>query len=155
VGGVSGRSACAFPFAVRLALGEGKPMPRGRDCLAGWGGLRSVHALGCVPVRWRERAVSRVLCLGEWVDCESTDSALSTFVGGFARQRLVDTSWRLRGDPHTACVATKSPTGATGKMRRTHQRSTWPYRNTATLRICLLAKFNDRLESNCSSYERC
>jgi len=78
-----------------------------------------------------------------------------TFVGGFARQRLVVTFWRLRGDTHTACVATKSPTGATGKMKRTHQRSTWPYRNTATWRIYLLAKFYDQLEIYCSSYERC
>jgi len=76
-------------------------------------------------------------------------------VVGFSRQRLVVTSWRLRGDTHTACVATKSPTGATGKMRRTHQRSTWPYRNAAKFRIYLLAKFDDQFELYCSSYERC
>jgi len=45
-------------------------------------------------------------------------------VGGSARQRSLVTSWRFRGDTHTACAATKSPTGATGKTRRTRQRST-------------------------------
>jgi len=67
-------------------------------------------------------------------------------VGGSARQRFLVTFWRFRGDTHTACVATKPPTGATGKTRRPHQRSTCPYRNAATLRICLLAKLNDHLE---------
>ena len=71
---------------------------------------------------------------------------LALMVGGFARQRLVDTSWRLRGDTQTACVATKSPSGATGMMRRTHQRITLPCRNAATLRNCLLAKSMINLE---------
>ena len=70
-------------------------------------------------------------------------------VGGSARQRFLVTSSRFRGDTHTACVATKSPTGATGKTRRPHQRSTCPYRNSATLRIRLLAKFSDHLEIYC------
>jgi len=76
-------------------------------------------------------------------------------VGGSSRQRFLDTSWRFRGDTHTACVATKSPTGATGKIRRSRQRSTWPYQNAATLRISLLSKCNDQLEIYCSSYGRC
>jgi len=75
-------------------------------------------------------------------------------VGRSARQRCLVTSWRLRGDTHSACVATKSPTGAAGNMRPTRQRNTWPYRNAATFRLCVLAKFNDQFKMYCSSYNR-
>jgi len=117
-----------------------------------WGtpGFRTTAA---APYSRREVPTGPPLCYMCWTrgyrvpDCK--------IVGDFARQRLVVTFLRLRGDTHTACVATKSQTGATGKMRRTHQRSTWPYRNAATLRICFLANFDDQLEIYCSSYERC
>jgi len=66
----------------------------------------------------------------------------------------VVTSWRLCSDTNTSCVVTKSPTGATGKIRRTHQRSIWPYRNAATVRICSLSILDDHPEILCSSHER-
>jgi len=47
------------------------------------------------------------------------DNSSGSFVlvGGSSRQRFLDTSWRFRGDTHTACVAKKLPTGATAKIR--------------------------------------
>jgi len=81
------------------------------------GGRRRTNPLRLFPPTELLSAVCLDL-LGPLPKTAMGNRYLLVIVGGFARPRLVVTSWRLRGDTHTACVTTKSPTGATGKMRR-------------------------------------
>jgi len=86
------------------------------------GACRLLLGLKCMHPAYKRPQSGRLCRQGAII--EGKPEPTSTIIGGSALTPFLVTSWQFRGDIDTSRVATRSPTGATGQIRRTHQRHT-------------------------------